>query len=77
MRANVELSPELHQYLNLLNMEGYKPTTHAERQMFAKDVTDQIKKDYEPPLWPIVTQFVSQCDKHIHPYFYELKDQLK
>ncbi len=60
MRANLELSPELLQYLNLLYMDEYKPTTHAARclpkmsQTRSKKITSHLCGPSSPNLSPTV-----------------------
>ena len=70
----MSLSQGLKEYLNLSQMEGFKPTTHRGRELFAENVVEQIKKDFEPALWlDIFDLFVSKIEKPMRPYLYENK----
>ena len=66
LHAKADLSPNLRTYINLLRT--YPPKTPDEDDKYARNVVEQIRKDYKERSWgSIATQFNIKMlqDKHI------------
>ena len=58
------LSPGLQDYLRLLQSKEHLPENTKEYALFAKNVVDQIIRDYtKPACWPTVVQFMHKTNR--------------